>query len=265
MKLFFQIIFQIFLILTILAGCATTEVIKENDPVVLNKQGVAFIEEGQYDRAIAYFNKAKEISPSNAEAYNNRGVAYNKKGRYGRAISDFNKAIELIPRYDKAYNNRGLAYYNKGQYDKAISDFNKALELNPRYDKTYFNRGLAYDKKGRYGRAISDFNKALNINPRYFKAYNEKAWILATCPDTVYRDGAKAVELAKKAVELDQKAMSLDTLAAAYAEAGKFEEAILTQEKVIDLLKKEGKPRNLIDQCVQRLKSYKAHKPWREN
>jgi hypothetical protein len=53
-------------------------------------------------------------------------------------------------------------------------------------------------------------------------------------------------------------------VAAAYAEVGKFEDAITTQEEVIDLLKKEDKPKNLIDQFVERLKSYKAHKPWRE-
>ncbi len=72
------------------------------------------------------------------------------------------------------------------------------------------------------------------------------------------------MELAKKAVELNPKAHVLDTLAAAYAEVGKFEDAITTQEKAIELLKKEGKPTPLIDRCIERLKSYKAHKPWRE-
>ena len=110
----------------------------------------------------------------------------------------------------------------------------------------YNNRGIAYSYKGQYDKAISDFNKALGINPSDFKAINHQAWILATCPDNVYRDGEKAVKLAKKAVELDQRAVIFDTLAAAYAEAGRFEDAIITQEKVIDLLKKEGKPRNII-------------------
>ena len=72
------------------------------------------------------------------------------------------------------------------------------------------------------------------------------------------------MELAKKAVELEPEANRLDTLAAAYAEVGKFEDAIITQEKVIDLLKEEGQPKNMIDQGIELLKSYKARKPWRE-
>jgi hypothetical protein len=87
------------------------------------------------------------------------------------------------------------------------------------------------------------------------------------------------VELAKKALEISSfpdnwiavdispflvETGILDTLAAAYAEVGKFEGAIATQEKVIELLRKEGKPKNLIDQSIERLKSYKANKPWRE-
>ena len=49
MKLFFWIVFKIFLILTILAGCATTEEIKETDSDALLNQGIALLEEGQYD------------------------------------------------------------------------------------------------------------------------------------------------------------------------------------------------------------------------
>ena len=56
----------------------------------------------------------------------------------------------------------------------------------------------------------------------------------------------------------------LDSLAAAYAEVGKFDDAITTQEKAIDLLKREGMPKNMIYQGIKQLKSFKAHKPWRE-
>ena len=76
MNLFIQIIFKTFLILANSSGCATTEEIKETDPVALSDQGVAFGKAGEYDRAIAYFNKAIEINPSYAKAYNNRGLAY---------------------------------------------------------------------------------------------------------------------------------------------------------------------------------------------
>ena len=164
MKLFFPIIFKISLILTILAGCATTEKIKETDPDELLNQGVVLLEEGQYDRAIAYFNKAIEINPKYADAYNNRGNAYAKKGQYDKAIADYNKAIEINPRFAAAYNNRGNAYMGNGQYDKAISDYNKAIEINPRDAFAYDNRGFVYMVKlGNKNKACSDWKRACEL------------------------------------------------------------------------------------------------------
>ena len=130
MKLFFLILFKIFLILTILAGCAATEKINETDSDEQLNQGIALLEEGQYDRAIAYFNKAIELNPRDADAYNNRGLAYFEgKGQYNKAIVDYNKAIELNPRSAAAYNNRGLSYFNKRDYEKAWDDVHKAQNL----------------------------------------------------------------------------------------------------------------------------------------
>jgi tetratricopeptide (TPR) repeat protein len=147
---------------------------------------------------------------------------------------------------------------------QAISDYTKAMEIDPEYAILYYHRGIAYHKKGQYEKAISDYTKAIEINPEYAGAYNDLAWILATCPDAEYRDGVKAVELAQKVVELNPKAWYLDTLAAAYAEAGKFEDAITTQEKAIALLKKEEGGAERLVELMERLNSYKAHKPWRK-
>ena len=95
MKLFFLILFKIFLILTNLAGCAATEKINETDSDEQLNQGIALLEEGQYDRAIAYFNKAIELNPRDADAYNNRGLAYYYKGLNYKACSDFKWACEF--------------------------------------------------------------------------------------------------------------------------------------------------------------------------
>ncbi len=105
MKFSFRTIFKIFLILTFLIGCATTEEIKGTDPESLLYHGIALVKEGEYDRSIAYFNKAIEINPRLASAYINRGIAYFGKGQYDKAISDFNRAIESNPRLAEAYTN----------------------------------------------------------------------------------------------------------------------------------------------------------------
>jgi tetratricopeptide (TPR) repeat protein len=150
--------------------------------------GVAYYNQGQYDKAISDFTKALEINPKFAEAYNRRGIVYGIKGRYDEAISDFSKALEINSKFAGAYYGRGITYGGKGQYDEAISDYNKALEINPKFAEAYNRRGIAYSEKGRYDEAISDYTKALEINPRYalacynrgiaycFKGEYEKSW-----------------------------------------------------------------------------------------
>ena len=98
-------------------------------------------------------------------AYANRGWAYNDKGDYDRAIADFDRAIQLKPDYAEAYANRGWAYNNKGDYDRAIADFDRAIQLKPDYALAYANRGLAYNDKGDYDRAIADLKIAAGLIP----------------------------------------------------------------------------------------------------
>ena len=163
MKLFFRNTFKVILTLTILAGCTTTQEIKETDPVALLNQGKDFDEKGQYDRAIGYYNKVIEINPRFTEAYKRRAGIYVIKGKYDKAISDCNKAIEINPRYTEAYNYRGLAYAYKGQYDKGISDYSKAIEINPRFAMAYSNRGVAMMKLGNTEKACSDWKRACEL------------------------------------------------------------------------------------------------------
>jgi tetratricopeptide (TPR) repeat protein len=230
-------------------------------------RGKAYAATRQFDRAISDLNIAIEKNPNDAKAYGLRGLAYKYQDRYDKAISDFNRAVEINPKaaaQGRIYFERGGAYAMKGQYDNAISDYTKAIEIDSKNADAYYLRGSTYRDRGRYEKAISDFTKAIEIDPGHAATYNTLAWLLATCPDAAYRNGAKAVKLAKKAAELKRSFTILDTLAAAYAEAGRFEEAILTQQEVIDLLKKEVKRKETLDQSIERLKSYESHKPWRE-
>jgi len=159
----------------------------------------------------------------------------------------------------KFYNNRGITFVEKGQYDEAISDFNKAIEINSKYDKAYNNRGITYRLKGQYDRAISDFNKAIEINPTDAQAYNNLAWLLATAGVPGFRNGEKAVVLARKACELSQwkNPGYLDTLAASYARVGDFRSATQWQEKALQLFDESKKT-----EAQRRLSFYREHRPW---
>lgn len=211
--------------------------------------------------SIATLTKIIEMTPNDPKFYYERGIIWKKIGDYDKALADYTKAIEIDPNYTNAYNSRGHVWYAKGDYAKAITEYTQAIDINPKDPNFYYNRGNAWKKQGNYDRAVADFTKVIEIDPNDADAYNKLAWLKATCPDGTYRDGARAVELAAKAVELKETYYTLGTLAAAYAEAGKFQDAIKTQKRAIEKLKEEGYGKNLAG-YEERLAFYKAGKPW---
>jgi tetratricopeptide (TPR) repeat protein len=94
------------------------------------------------------------------EAYNNRGSAYIELGEYEKAIADYTKSIELDPTNIILYYDRSMAYNRTGEWDKAIADCNKVLELGLYNHFVYYNRGVANKGKGDYEAALADFEKA---------------------------------------------------------------------------------------------------------
>jgi Flp pilus assembly protein TadD len=119
-----------------------------------------------------------------------------------------------------------------------------------------------YSSKKEYDRAITDFKEAIRLDAKDARGYNGLACLLATCPDEKYRDGLKAVASAKVACELSEwkNAAFLDTLAAAYAEAGQFEEAVRYQIRVIEdtAFQKDDGARKRLDLYKKKM-SYREH------
>ena len=96
-------------------------------------------------------------------------------------------------------------------------------------------------------------------------ALGNLAWVLATAPEADIRNGAKAVALAERAVHLPggENPMVLRTLAAAYAESGRFAEAAQTAERAVELA--EAKQNAALAETLRgEIKSYTANKPHRE-
>jgi Tfp pilus assembly protein PilF len=228
--------------------------------------GVAFQRKGEWDAAIACFQKVLRIKPDYAEAENNLGFAVQQKGEMDEAISLYEKAVKAKPDYALAYVNLGVLLERKGESDEAIADFHKALQINPDYPDAYYNLGNALQQKGLFGQAIENYQKALATNPDFAEAAGNLAELLASCPDTQMRNGARAEELAQRANRLTggKNPVVFDILAAAYAEEGRFSEAQETVQKAVQLAEVQGNAA-LRDRLQQHLKLYQAGKPLRGN
>ena len=165
-----------------------------------SNRGIAKRYKGDYDGAIADYNKAIELFTDNndkARTCNNRGISKSEKGDYDGAIEDYTRAIELKPDFAAAYINRGNAKDDKGDYDGAIEDYTRAIELNPDYAKAYNNRGNAKNDKGDHDGAIADYNKAIELKPDYANAYNNRGIAKDELKDYdgAIADYSKAIEL----------------------------------------------------------------------
>jgi tetratricopeptide (TPR) repeat protein len=215
-------------------------------------------------KAAAHFTKEIVANPEQAELYNRRSEAWQYQGDFDRSITDLAEAIRLRPMERAYFNNRGQAFLKKKNYDKAISDFNDALKLDVNYVRALEGRATAFSAKRDFARATSDYADAIVINPNRSSSLNNLAWLKATCEDDKCRDGKEAIKLAKKACELTawKDAAALDTLAAAYAEAGQFPDAIKWMEEA---LKDKAAEKEFGAGFRARLQLYKDKKPYREH
>jgi tetratricopeptide (TPR) repeat protein len=108
---------------------------------------------------------------SDAVAHNNLGVAYYQKGEWDKAIAEYQKAVSLRPRYADAHNNLGAAYAGKGMLDEAIAAHKQALAIRPDLLRAHLNLGVSYNKKGELDKAIEEYKAVLALDEEYAPAH----------------------------------------------------------------------------------------------
>jgi tetratricopeptide (TPR) repeat protein len=163
-------------------------------------EGNRLREQGQYQEAIAAFDKAIELDPKHSTPYNNKGSVLNKLGKYEEAIAAYDKAIELDPKNAFAYNNKGVVLGNADKYVEAFALFDKAIELDPKYAMAYTNKGNVLNHLGRNKEAIAVCDKAIGIDPKLAIAYIVKGSVLEDLGKH-----EEAVASYDKAIALDPK------------------------------------------------------------
>ena len=139
---------------------------ESGDPGGHIKAALEFVDQRQFEQAIAEFTAALEGNPENAFAiYQNRGAMYLAVNKYAEAMADYTKAVELNPADERSYLGRGQAEIYLGQWDGAIADLSKAIELQPDDADAYGFRGYAYSKLNDWAKALPDYDTFLMAKP----------------------------------------------------------------------------------------------------
>jgi tetratricopeptide (TPR) repeat protein len=215
------------------------------------------------DQAMAAIEQAIAICPSYIEARTERVKIWIKRKDLNRAMSEIAAILQYDPGNLSAHVSSGMIHEDRGEADSTIADCNKALSIDPQCAVALKMRGDALMTQKKYSLALADLNKAVELSPDKEIYMNSLSWVLATCAESKYRNGQRAVELAEKSVRTrtGRTANNLDTLAAAYAEVGRFDDAVKIQQEVIKVAPKSHPE---LEDFNKRLDSYRQKKPWRQ-
>jgi Flp pilus assembly protein TadD len=261
--------------------------------------GIILTKNGEVEPAIEQFRKVLEIQPNDAKARVSLGTLLSHQGKVAESIGQFRLAVELDPSLPQAREFLGLGLLQTGDFDSAMACFEKlivlppdpaqrwftlanmlageghlpeamqccrrALAISPRFADAWAGLGVLCLQSGQSKEAEDSWQKSLEINPAQPQVLNNLATLLATASDASLRDGAKAVALAEQASQLTggSNAMIQCTLAAAYAEAGRYGEAAATVRKALSLaqVQKDDKLRRALEEGIQ---LYESGRPLRQ-
>lgn len=281
-----------------IAHCQKALALDANDPQAHSNLAIALDSAGKPEDALTHFEKAVQLVPGDARFQSNLGAALAQRGKTTEAIPHFRialgahpqdvqalvnlaialastgKADEAVPYLEKAaqlapgdpgiQTNLGAALCDGGRFDAAIPHLEQAVQAAPQSAEAHFHLGTAYYGKGRVEDGAREWRKSIALEPNYVPALFRLAQVLASNPNPKLRNGGEAVELAERAASATgrQQPAVLDTLAAAYAEAGRFTEAIETARRALGIATEQN-DRALTAGLIARIALYEAGTPFR--
>ena len=223
-----------------------------------NNLGLALAQAGRIQDAIGQFELALSFNVNDVEAHSNLGMTLARAGRFPEAIGRFEQALQIDSNYAEVHNNLALALWQVGRVQDAIRHWEQALRIKPDLAAAHRGLGDALFQAGKLREAIGHYEQALRIEPGVGDVQNRLAWLLATLVPAEGGDPGRAVTLAQQVCERtsNRVATYLDTLAAAYAAANRFDEAIATARKAIELARADKQP-TLVAEIEARLQLYR--------
>ena len=228
------------------------------------KLGNALLTSGFTNQSAVAFAAAARLEPNLAKALLNAAQSLLEHGQFDDALARLRAVVRLEPGNAEGHERLGLLLASQQKLGEAAPHLQEAAHLTPNAE-THYNLGLVLGMQGRLAEALANYRRALQEKPDSAPTLNDIAWILATAPQAELRNGAEAVALAERASRSggSPNPRFLGTLAAAYAEAGRFAEAVSTVEKTRDLAQAAG-DKSLAELAASRLELYRKQQAYRQ-
>ena len=135
------------------------------DRTVLVQQALALMDTDA-EAARQLWREILAADADNAEAHFNLGLLHIRSGEYQPAIASFQKVLMVQPRMADALFNLGFAYTKSGQYDQALASYDRAVALSPPYqDEVLYNLATVHEIQGDWQKALQKLQMALKFNP----------------------------------------------------------------------------------------------------
>ncbi len=209
--------------------------------------------------------------PENAEARIGYGCELLKREHYGEAEAQLRVALTLPGRPGSgvksaagAHMYLGAALCAQNKLDEGIPHLERALALRPTLIEAHGMLAEAYVSRGWHAKAAASFERSLAGLPDIPPLISRAAWFYATTPDNLVRSGSRAVELAERGVRVTggRDWLMLDTLGVAFAEQGRFDDAVAAVQRALAIAQ-GGPGARAVPELSRHLVSFQAGKPLR--
>jgi len=155
-----------------------------NQLVTYGRMGTLYQHFGEYDKSIAFHQKASEIAQRNNDLENEAvtlhqiGRIYQEKGNYDAALAQYQKAKEILEKIgdikniSHSFGQIGTIYQLKGDVEAALIQHQKSLEIAEKIGDiksaaaSFHNIGMIYQEKGNYNAALTQYRKSLKIREK---------------------------------------------------------------------------------------------------
>jgi hypothetical protein len=218
-----------------------------------------------WKNTVSLFQHTVAVTGENTMAEYILGLGLEHEGRISEAMVHYRIAMTSNPTIKEAFYRMGVRLVQMEKWAEAEQVYSTLLTYLPDDMTGHLGLAVTLPHLGRKTEAIEHLRAVLQQDPDDPDVLNNLAWTLATDSNAGLRDGGEAVRLAEQACELThyQKTICIGTLAAAYAEAGRFDNAILTAEKACALASAAG-DQGLLKKNQELLALYQKRQPYHE-